>query len=232
VRWLLWLYPRPWRRRYGQEYLALVEELGPTPRVVADVVVGAIGAHLEGLRGVVPPRPPPAPLESAPAAETPLVAPAARPLARTRPDQWESAIDQIVREARERGAFDNLAGTGRPLPADDNPFAGEWEMAFRFVKQAGETLPWIALGREIAADLARLERDLGDSAARLRRLRQVDPDGHARDRVEARARYLARAEALDVRIAEHGRLVSHPRFARPRLTAAAAARRFDGACPA
>ncbi|HEY3107112.1 MAG TPA: hypothetical protein VGL23_00055, partial [Chloroflexota bacterium] len=104
--------------------------------------------------------------------------------------------------------------------------------AYRFVKQAGETLPWIALGREIEAELARLAADLGGTAARLRRLRQVDPPAHARDRAEARARYLARAAALDVRIAEHRRLVPHPRFERPRLAAATAARRFDEACPA
>ena len=32
--------------------------------------------------------------------------------------QWESAIDTQIREAQERGDFDNLPGQGRPLPAD------------------------------------------------------------------------------------------------------------------
>jgi hypothetical protein len=230
VRWLLWLYPRAWRRRYGQEYLALVEELGPSPRVLADVLVGAVGAHLDALRPVAA-APSPAPLEVAPAAEPAGPAPARRPLAGVRPDQWESVMDRIVREAQERGAFDNLAGAGRPLPNDENPFAGEWDMAFRFVRQAGETLPWIGLGREIEAELARLDGDLDGTAARLGRLRVVDSDAHASERSEARSRYLARAATLDARIAEHARLVPHPRFERPRLTATAAARRFDGACP-
>src|SRR5262249_37368558 len=112
-----------------------------------------------------------------------------------------------------------------------NPFAGEWDLAFRLVRQAGETLPWIALGREIERDLAGLAGDLAGTAARLRRLRPVDPAPHARDRAEARLRYLARGSALDARSAEHGRLVPHPRFERARLGAAMAARRFDEACP-
>src|SRR6185295_19361445 len=47
VTWLLWLYPPAWRRRYGAELAALVEELGPSPRVVADALLGALRAHLE-----------------------------------------------------------------------------------------------------------------------------------------------------------------------------------------
>src|SRR6185503_17512627 len=119
------------------------------------------------------------------------------------PEQWESALDQIVREARERGAFDDLAGAGRPLPNDENPFAGEWEMAFRFVKQAGETLPWIALGREIEAEAAGLDAELERTAAGLAKLREADPGAHALERAEARARHLTRAARLDAKIAEH-----------------------------
>jgi hypothetical protein len=228
VRWLLWLFPRAWRRRYGDEYLALIEQLGASPRVLADTVAGAIGAHADRLRAQTPVVSP-AGLEVAPAAAEPATPPPA--LARAHPDHWESALDQIVREARERGAFDNLAGAGRPLPSDENPFAGEWEMAFRFVRLAGETLPWIALGREIEAEQGRLQADLDGMAARLAWLRERDPAVYQVDRDEARARYLARAAALDAKLAEHARLVPHPRFERRRLPAATAAWRFDEVCP-
>src|SRR5438105_2844047 len=90
----------------------------------------AIILDVEALRGQAP-APSRARVELAPAAEpAPAVLPP-RPLIRAQPGQWESLIDQIVREARERGAFDNLPGTGQPLPVDENPFAGEWELAFR-----------------------------------------------------------------------------------------------------
>jgi DnaJ homologue, subfamily C, member 28, conserved domain len=35
---------------------------------------------------------------------------------------WESWIDRQVREAHERGEFDDLPGAGRPIPDLDKPF--------------------------------------------------------------------------------------------------------------
>ena len=60
---------------------------------------------------------------------------------------WEGPIDRLIREAQERGEFDNLPGAGKPLSVE--PWKDEWGMAHHVLKQAGETLPWIALGKEI-----------------------------------------------------------------------------------
>jgi hypothetical protein len=49
-RLLLRLYPAPWRARYGDEFAALLEERSLGPSDVADVVHGALDAHLR-LRG-------------------------------------------------------------------------------------------------------------------------------------------------------------------------------------
>src|ERR1700742_289404 len=35
---------------------------------------------------------------------------------------WESWIDRQIRQATERGEFDDLPGTGEPLPDLDKPF--------------------------------------------------------------------------------------------------------------
>jgi hypothetical protein len=43
---LLRLYPRAWRERYGEEFLALVEDQAIGPRQVLDIVSGAIDARL------------------------------------------------------------------------------------------------------------------------------------------------------------------------------------------
>jgi hypothetical protein len=40
------LYPASWRERYGEEFLALLEERPPRPTDVVDIVRGAIDAHL------------------------------------------------------------------------------------------------------------------------------------------------------------------------------------------
>jgi len=76
--------------------------------------------------------------------------------------QWESAIDTQIREAQERGDFDNLPGQGRPLPAD--VWDDEWGLAYHILRQAGETLPWISLGRDIEAAHAKLHALLCDKA--------------------------------------------------------------------
>lgn len=56
---------------------------------------------------------------------------------------FQSFIDEQISEAMERGDFDNLRGKGRPLPVEENLFAGDWELAFKMLKDNNFTLPWI-----------------------------------------------------------------------------------------
>ncbi len=42
ARWLLWLYPRAWRKRYGVELAALVEDSGVSARGLLDLIRGAL----------------------------------------------------------------------------------------------------------------------------------------------------------------------------------------------
>jgi hypothetical protein len=51
VRRLLRLYPAWWRRRYGEEVEAVLEELEPTPRLAIDLVRGAVDAWIHPRRG-------------------------------------------------------------------------------------------------------------------------------------------------------------------------------------
>jgi hypothetical protein len=44
--WLLRLYPRAWRRRYEDEFAALLEHHPTSPRLILDIILGAIDAHL------------------------------------------------------------------------------------------------------------------------------------------------------------------------------------------
>ncbi len=44
---LLWLYPRPWRERYGDEFDALIEDLGASPAIWIDVFLAALRAHFD-----------------------------------------------------------------------------------------------------------------------------------------------------------------------------------------
>ena len=44
-RWLIRLYPHSWRRRYGDEFLAVLEQDKLTALGVVDIVRGALDAH-------------------------------------------------------------------------------------------------------------------------------------------------------------------------------------------
>jgi hypothetical protein len=49
-RWVglvLWLYPRPWRVRYGSEFAALLEDSGLPLKDVPDIVLGAIQMQIK-----------------------------------------------------------------------------------------------------------------------------------------------------------------------------------------
>ena len=47
MRLLLALYPHRWRRRYGAEFGAVLDEQRSSPGLLLDVVLGAIDAHLD-----------------------------------------------------------------------------------------------------------------------------------------------------------------------------------------
>jgi hypothetical protein len=48
TRWLLRLYPRAWRDRYGDEFVVLMADEGNRPRVLLDVVRAGINERLRG----------------------------------------------------------------------------------------------------------------------------------------------------------------------------------------
>ena len=130
---------------------------------------------------------------------------------------WESAIDRQIREAQDRGDFDALPGYGKPLPRDSWG-GGDWALAYHVLKQAGETLPWIALGREIEA-----------AQAALHRLREAARSLTPAERARARERYLREAAALDKMLLEYSFLIPSRRLEKGRLPPHIAARQWDAA---
>jgi len=68
---------------------------------------------------------------------------------------WESLTERLIREAQERGDFDDLPHRGQALPDRSNPFAGEMGLAFDMLLNAGIAPPWIEADKEARACLAR-----------------------------------------------------------------------------
>jgi hypothetical protein len=102
---------------------------------------------------------------------------------------YESSIDRQLREATERGEFDNLRGSGKPLPDHGREYDEDWwvkDWLEREGATAGVIPPTLAVRREteeLEAKVDRLhtEREVRDYLAdldeRIRRARVGLMDG-------------------------------------------------------
>jgi DnaJ family protein C protein 28 len=73
-------------------------------------------------------------------------------------------MDEQIRQAMQRGDFDNLPGKGKPLNLNENPHADpDWRIAYRILKENGFTLPWIETRRGIELDFENCIKSLQQS---------------------------------------------------------------------
>lgn len=103
----------------------------------------------------------------------------------------ESVVERQIREAQERGAFDDLPGKGKPLPGLDGTFDENWWIR-GFLRREG--LPSDAL---LPAPV-QLRKEIDRLAETVRPMRD---ERRVRDAVEE----------LNLRIVEHIRFPSGPR---------------------
>jgi hypothetical protein len=97
------------------------------------------------------------------------------PTDRSVPDWSErpvGAVEQAIRDAIERGEFENLPGAGKPLPDADKPYDPDW-WARRYVNQARTQDAADELRRTIRAELPRL-RTMPDREAASSRIAQLN----------------------------------------------------------
>lgn len=116
--------------------------------------------------------------------------------------------DEIIRQAMQAGAFDNLAGKGRPLRLEDNPYISEeWRLAYHLLNNNGFSLPWLE-------DLREIEAELESAREQARRAWQSEQP----DKWEAHQRKFQRQiEALNRRIFLYNLQAPLPRFHRSLL---------------
>ncbi|HLZ62760.1 MAG TPA: DUF1992 domain-containing protein [Ktedonosporobacter sp.] len=67
-------------------------------------------------------------------------------------------VEEMIREAQERGDFENLPGAGKPLQLEED--RGEQAMAYRVLKNNGCAPPEIELAKEIRTVRERAEAKL------------------------------------------------------------------------
>jgi hypothetical protein len=101
---------------------------------------------------------------------------------------YESRIDRQIREATERGDFDDLPGAGKPLPDSGRPADDEWWIRGLAAREdlRAALPPALALRREVEdlpAVLAKIRYERGvrehldDLNARILRARRGPVDG-------------------------------------------------------
>ena len=72
---------------------------------------------------------------------------------------WDDWIEEKIRDAREKGLFDDLSGKGKPLPDRRNPFLPEeQQLAYDLLGDSGHTLPWIEEGKDIDARIEKARK--------------------------------------------------------------------------
>lgn len=80
-------------------------------------------------------------------------------------------IDEQIREAEARGAFDNLEGFGKPLRLEENVYAGDRSLGYNLLKSNGYAPAEVELVKEIRTERERAEAKLARLMHRSRTLR-------------------------------------------------------------
>ncbi len=133
---------------------------------------------------------------------------------------WEDLVERKIREAQERGDFDNLSGQGQPLRIETNPYARDWELAYKILSDHGFAPPWVEASRimEQAVDAVRAAS-------------KSWPGPRPSERAAQRAAHLERVRAANAAIDRFNLLTPFPWLQRARLSLEAEVRRFDAAWP-
>jgi len=70
-------------------------------------------------------------------------------------------IDEIIQQAMQEGAFENLPGKGKPLNLEDNPYLDrEWQLAYHLLKQNGFAPDFIEQRQQMELELATARQSL------------------------------------------------------------------------
>ena len=81
-------------------------------------------------------------------------------------------IEEQIRDAQERGEFDNLPGAGKPLQLDQNIYAGDKAMGYNLLKSNQFAPPEIELLKEVRAEREQAEAKIARVVHQSKTLRQ------------------------------------------------------------
>jgi len=120
--------------------------------------------------------------------------------------EWSDLVSQRIEDAMRRGAFDNLAGKGKPQNLENNPFVpADQQTAINLLKKNDLVPEWIAARREVLSARDRLRDELKQAVSTIRRQMEEASDVEERAHLsQAWKRWLnawhSRMEDLNYRI--------------------------------
>ena len=107
-------------------------------------------------------------------------------------------VDQAIEQAAAEGAFDNLAGAGRPLKSEPGVVPAELRVPFKVLENAGMAPAWVDLAGEIEQRIDEFRAARREHEQQMRRAREHALAGTAGDfAVRFRAAGQAHAELRD-----------------------------------
>lgn len=115
---------------------------------------------------------------------------------------WESVLDKKIREAMERGEFDDLSGKGQPIDLTENPFEDpDWRLAHRILRNAGFAPAWIEDRKDIEAEIETAKATLDRVWTVMQNAR------HTKHHGSAEARWLTAREEFRLKCADLNRRI-------------------------
>src|SRR5574337_635389 len=89
-------------------------------------------------------------------------------------DIFGKIAEEKIKEALEKGEFNNLSGAGKPICLDDDAWVPEdKKMCYKVLKNAGCVPPEVELKKEIGS-LRLLINGLEDGQEKARKLKELD----------------------------------------------------------
>lgn len=89
-------------------------------------------------------------------------------------DGFQKIIEERIRIAQQKGAFDDLPGKGRPLSFSEDTFVPEdLRLAYKILKNADCLPPEIEMKKEISR-LETLMADMQDAAMKYRTMKKIN----------------------------------------------------------
>lgn len=87
---------------------------------------------------------------------------------------FDDLVERRIREAQSRGEFENLPGSGKPLPEEDDALVPpELRVAYRVLRNAGYVPPEVEALRSLGALIAKVHESEPDAALAQRARRRL-----------------------------------------------------------